>query len=113
MKGHASCSDVWQGLVEGFDKFGNDQADMLAVAGAARKVSPDAMKQHERIVLTVSLQRMFLEIAFARATTAAHETQSSSSCSPDNASDSDSRSSSSSTTTSSSQCSRSTTSTSS
>ena len=69
VKGHATEDDVRTGVVTGQDKFGNDSADALAVAGACCNSTPDrqSVLQHRAVVFTVKAQKMMLAIALARA----------------------------------------------
>ena len=69
VKGHASLEDVRGGLVKVEDKFGNDSADSLAVAGAARnqRNNKRGLHQHRAILFTIAVQKMMLSIATARA----------------------------------------------
>eukprot|EP00973_Karenia_brevis_P039539 5457986-Karenia_brevis.AAC.1 len=69
VKGHATKSDVINGLISGPDRKGNRQADALAVAGAALQAIPDdvVMKARSRKFLTMDIQRMMLQIAAVRA----------------------------------------------
>ena len=68
VKGHSTAEEVMSGAVSAEDKFGNDSADALAVAGAAQSSPADneGLRKHRAIVFTVRVQRMMLDIAAAR-----------------------------------------------
>jgi ribonuclease HI len=69
VKGHASAEDVAEGRARGPDKYGNDAADALAVAGARsnRGMLETGRKQHKKILCNIALQRMMVEICVSRA----------------------------------------------
>ena len=69
VKGHATMEDVEGGAVSGADKFGNDSADSLAVAGAARNhpQNKQGLQQHHAILFTIAVQKLMLSISTARA----------------------------------------------
>eukprot|EP00973_Karenia_brevis_P035029 4830704-Karenia_brevis.AAC.1 len=68
VKGHASFKDVENGVALAEDKYGNDCADSLAVAGAAmHSVRPrERQKILDRTVVAIDMQRMMVEIIMAR-----------------------------------------------
>ncbi len=68
VKGHATLEDVAKGRVEPFDRWGNDKADALAVAGARmHAVSPRrARAAHWRTRVARDMQLMCVEIEHAR-----------------------------------------------
>ena len=69
VKGHAATEDVVSGAASAEDKFGNDMADALAVAGATMNAQPGAagLRKHNAIVFAVRVQKMMLTIVQARA----------------------------------------------
>ncbi|CAE8600524.1 unnamed protein product, partial [Polarella glacialis] len=72
VKAHASHVDVRRGCVLAEDKFGNDQADALAVAGAAIHPVDNAARSNavRRMLVIRSTQRMMIEIVLERASRA-------------------------------------------
>ena len=58
VKGHATAADVSSGSVALVDKFGNDNADALAVAGTCRRLVDWHARQHrkQQLHVTMSLQ---------------------------------------------------------
>ena len=76
VKGHASADDDVSGRVQGLDKYGNDQADALTMAGAVSKcISAEGTRKHQTIVVTTAMHRMMVEILAARANASKKETE--------------------------------------
>lgn len=64
---HATARDVLRGAVSAFDKWGNDNADALAVGGASRH--PDLARRHERLQAlrtVMNMHKMMVDILAAR-----------------------------------------------
>ncbi|CAE8721896.1 unnamed protein product [Polarella glacialis] len=72
VKAHASHVDVRRGCVLAEDKFGNDQADALAVAGTAIHLVDNVARSHavRRMMVIRSTQRMMIEIVLESASRA-------------------------------------------
>ena len=68
VKGHAKARHVESGQVLPIDKFGNDEADLLAVAGARLHAPPIHMcaVKHRRLATAKAVHRMMLKILVAR-----------------------------------------------
>ena len=68
VKGHASVEDVACGRVAGEDKYGNDCADALAVAGAMqnKRADKEGRRRHETVICTMAVHRMMVDIYLAR-----------------------------------------------
>ena len=71
VKGHATASDLRQGLVEEVDLKGNMAADALAVLGACCELGPEEAGQEARVraAVAIDIQRMMVEILCCRGKT--------------------------------------------
>ena len=64
---HATAIDVRSGRTTAFDKWGNDNADVLAVAGAmGHPERTDREKRLQDMLVVTSVQRMMMDILTAR-----------------------------------------------
>jgi len=68
VRGHACAKDVRTGKVTKEEKFGNDQADALAVAGSYARAASTTSREsfREQLLITREAQRMMLDILDAR-----------------------------------------------
>ncbi|CAE8729391.1 unnamed protein product, partial [Polarella glacialis] len=73
VKGHSRDADVRAGRTSSLDKWGNDAADKLAVAGAQMHATPPSRRRHvlKCSILAQSVQHMMVDILIERALTAA------------------------------------------
>ena len=68
VKAHTTVDDVQRGLISRFDFEGNSAADALAVAGACVKDVDGNLRyrSRERIHIGLAVQRMMVEVLYAR-----------------------------------------------
>jgi len=67
VRGHVTADEVLSGKVAAIDKYGNDQADALAVAGSySRSADGSGERFRRQVVLAKAAQRMMLDILVGR-----------------------------------------------